>query len=176
MQYRSRITVLGIPLVHVATTEMRDGRIIRGIARGWIALGDISFGILFSAGGIAIGGIALGGLGLGLLTLAGLAMGAFALGGTAVGIVAAGGCAVGWHAALGGAAVAREFAVGGAAVAEHANDAAAREYFASGRFLPGVLSAMGHSRWLVLLVAVPFIHNLIRSRREETPSREKLTG
>ena len=78
--------------------------------------------------------------------------------------------------AVGGAAVAREFAVGGAAIAEHANDAAAREYFASGRFLPGVLSVMGHSRWLIVLVAVPFIHNMIRRRREETPSREKLTG
>ena len=67
----------------------------RGIARGWIAIGDIAFGVVLSVGGIAFGGISLGGLGLGLISLAGLSVGIYAIGGLAVGYLAMGG----WHLA-----------------------------------------------------------------------------
>ncbi|MCK4546937.1 MAG: hypothetical protein KAW17_05780 [Candidatus Eisenbacteria sp.] len=167
MTYKSQTTLLGFPLVHVATAEMRDGRIVRGIARGWIAIGDISFGVIVSIGAVSIGGIALGGVGLGLLSLAGLSIGVFALGGVAVGIVAMGGFAVAWHAAMGGAAIAREFALGESAIAEHANDEAAREFFSGSGFLAGVSSVMRNARWLVLLAALPVIQAVLRRKREK---------
>ena len=82
MNYRSKASLLGLPLVNVRTAEMVDGRAQRGIARGWIAIGDIAFGVVLSVGGIAFGGISLGGLGLGLISLAGLSVGIYAIGGS----------------------------------------------------------------------------------------------
>jgi len=151
MEYRSRSSLLGLPLVHVATTEMRDGRLRRGIAKGWIAVGDISFGVLFATGGVAVGGIAFGGAGVGVICLAGCAVGCAALGGLAVGIWALGGAAIAAHAALGGLAIAGKFALGGQAIAEHAGDAAAVEFFSTQTaFRIGDWLAR-HARWLVLL-------------------------
>jgi len=67
VNYRSHRTLFGLPLVHLASGQVVDGRYKRGIARGWIAVGDISLGILFSMGGVACGGISIGGVGLGLI-------------------------------------------------------------------------------------------------------------
>jgi hypothetical protein len=113
-EYRSKRTLWGWPLVHIATgVDPQTGR--KRVARGIIAIGDVAFGVValggaFCAGIIAVGGgaavgvLALGGgaaLGLGLALGGGLAVGGLALGGAAVGIVAVGGLAVG-HYALGG--------------------------------------------------------------------------
>ena len=117
MEYRSGATLLGLPLVHIAMSSVVDGRFRRGVATGWIAIGDVAFGILFASGGIAIGGISLGGVAVGVLSIGGLAVGALALGGVARGIVAIGGAAVAWYAAIGGLAVASHYAAGGVAIA-----------------------------------------------------------
>ena len=122
MNYTSDFKMLGLPLVDIAMGEGVNGGYKRGIARGWIAVGDISFGVIFSLGGVAFGGIAIGGLAVGVISLAGLAIGILALGGGAVGILAAGGGAIAWHAAIGGFAMANEYALGGTAIAKHAND------------------------------------------------------
>src|SRR5512142_610022 len=108
MEYRSRATFLGLPLVHVATGTLVDGRYSRGIAVGWIALGDVAIGVLIGCGGVALGGITVAGLGLGMLAVGGLAIGMLALGGLALGVVAIGGGAIAWYAAFGGLAIARE--------------------------------------------------------------------
>ena len=47
MSYRSGFELLGIPFVHVAMSTVEDGVWKRGIARGWIAIGDVAFGVLF---------------------------------------------------------------------------------------------------------------------------------
>lgn len=137
-EYRSRATFLGLPLVHCRFGK-GPGEKLRP-AVGWIACGEIAYGILFASGGFSVGGIsmggagvgiiAFGGFGLGLLAFGGFALGGVALGGAAVGMIASGGFALGWHAAQGGAAVAHEFAIGGAAFARNANDTVAREFFA----------------------------------------------
>jgi hypothetical protein len=137
MEYKSQTKLLGLPLVHIRTGRMEHGVYRRGIARGWIAVGDIAQGILFGAGGLAfglvavgggsVGFIALGGIGLGAVALAGMSIGALACGGMAVGYIAYGGLALALHAAAGGAALAFNYAVGGLAIAPHANDAAANE-------------------------------------------------
>jgi hypothetical protein len=119
MEYRSKASFLGLPLVHVATGALMDGRYRRGIAKGWIAIGDLAFGVLFACGGIALGGITLAGGALGMLSIGGVAFGFCAVGGLSVGVVALGGAAVGWYAAAGGLAVAHDYAAGGFALARN---------------------------------------------------------
>ncbi len=168
MSYKSGFELLGIPFVHIAVGGgMADGQWKRGIARGWIAIGDISFGILFSAGGLAFGGVALGGISLGALTLGGLALGGYSLGGLAVGYLAMGGLAIGLEGAVGGASIAKDFAIGGLALAEHANDAAAEKFFSEGAAAAG-RTIMEHSEWFVLLALLPLFTRR-GSRRADAP-------
>ncbi|HTO45131.1 MAG TPA: hypothetical protein VML56_13725 [Burkholderiales bacterium] len=122
MEYRSKATLLGLPLVHVAVGATVDGRYQRGIAKGWVAVGDIAFGVLFASGGIAIGGITLAGGALGLISIGGVALGLCAAGGLSVGVIALGGAAFGWYAAIGGLAVAHDYAIGGLALARKVID------------------------------------------------------
>jgi hypothetical protein len=106
-EFKSRATMFGWPLVHVAQgVDPETGK--PRIARGVIAIGDIAIGGL-ALGGVAIGLVALGGLGLGFLALGGMAVGAFAVGGASLG----------WYWAFGGMAVSLGYAVGGLALAPH---------------------------------------------------------
>src|SRR5215813_5272203 len=118
MEYRSSASFLGFPLVHVATGASIDGRYRRGVATGWIALGDMAIGVLFACGGVSLGGISVGGAAIGLLPIGGLALGLLAVGGLGLGIVSVGGAAFAWYAAIGGLAVAHEYAIGGVALAQ----------------------------------------------------------
>jgi len=142
-EYRSRATFLGLPLVHC-----RGGKRPREKSQpavGWIAFGEIAYGILFASGGVAVGGIctgglcfgiiSIGGVGIGLFAFGGMALGLVAMGGAAIGWIAGGGIAVAWHAALGGMVAAHDFALGGSAMAAHANDAVARDFFLRHRWL-----------------------------------------
>ncbi len=86
-EYKSKVMLLGLPLIHVASGRGPDNR--RRVAKGWIAFGDIACGVLFAAGGIAVGGLSLG-----VVSLAGLALGVFAFGGGAAGVWAVGGLAL----------------------------------------------------------------------------------
>lgn len=171
MTYRSGFELLGIPLIHVAVGGAQQGEWKRGIARGWIAIGDISFGILLSVGGVAFGGIALGGLSLGAIVLGGLAVGGYSLGGLALGYLAMGGLALGIEGALGGAAIAKDFALGGLAVAAHANDEAAQRFFAEGAAGTGK-AIMDHSEWFLLLAFLPLLgRSARRSQGDGAPRR-----
>ena len=119
-EYKSKRTLFGLPLVHI---NMGFG--LR-VAKGIIAIGNISIGVL-SIGGLALGLISFGGLALGLLlVLAGVGVGAVAFGGLAVGALAVGGLALGWFVwggiacgvySVGGLAFASKVAVGGMASA-----------------------------------------------------------
>ena len=165
MNYKSKLTLLGLPLVHMTTGRVENGHYKRGIAQGWVAIGDISFGVILSIGGVAFGGIAIGGLAVGILSFAGLAIGLLSLGGGAIGMMAAGGGAVAWQAAFGGFALAIEYAQGGAAIANHANDLVAQEYFASSYFFSFARLIAEYSRWFVLLLVLPIIQSLIQKRK-----------
>jgi hypothetical protein len=165
MNYKTKITLIGIPIVHIATSKKDQGRYKRGIAKGWIAIGDISFGIILSIGGVAFGSVAIGGLAVGILSLAGLAFGILAFGGGAIGILATGGGAVAWHAATGGFAMAKEYALGGRAIAHYANDMVAKDYFRNSIFFSSARFIGGHSRWFLLLVFLPIIQSLIHKRK-----------
>jgi hypothetical protein len=161
MEYKSRIAPLGVALVHIAIGPSDESRSGRGIARGWIAIGDIAFGLLVSVGGVAVGGLALGGLAVGGISLGGLALAIYAFGGGAIGLFSIGGLALGWQAALGGGAYAKSYAVGGHAVAEHANDPIAQEYMKTSIMRYGDLVAR-HARWFIVLAFLPAAHGLFR--------------
>jgi RNA polymerase sigma factor (sigma-70 family) len=135
-EYRSPRTFLGLPLLHVRFNCVEAGKTLP--AKGWIAIGNKAYGIIFALGAIAVGGVssgalavglvALGGFGIGLLAWGGMAVGVAAMGGAAVGYIAFGGGAIGWLGASGGATLARHYALGGGAIAQHANDRAAQAF------------------------------------------------
>jgi hypothetical protein len=165
MEYRSRATLLGLPLVHVALSSVVDGQFRRGVATGWIAIGDVAFGILLAVGGVAVGGVSLGGVAVGVLPIGGLALGVLALGGLAFGIVAVGGAAVAWHAAIGGLAVASHYAAGGVAIAPEviAQTAARVPSFAS---IPHAPFRWTDAVWLALIVwALLRVASAVQARR-----------
>ncbi len=183
-QWTSSVHLLGLPLVEIrfgsprpSPGEAPDGRRPPNVARGWIALGERAYGVIFAMGNVAVGGIAVGGvfsaglvalgainlgvvavgaLSIGVVGIGGLGAGVFALGGVAVGWFAAGGCAMAWRAAKGGVAWAHDFALGSPATAAHANDQAARDFIEQcGFFETGERLALALSRlegWTQLVV------------------------
>jgi hypothetical protein len=46
MATESRLGLLGLPLVHIAVGRVENGRYGCGIARGWLAVGDVAFGVV----------------------------------------------------------------------------------------------------------------------------------
>jgi tRNA A-37 threonylcarbamoyl transferase component Bud32 len=130
-EFRSKATLFGLPLVHIATgTDPVTGR--RRVAKGIVAFGDIAKGVI-AFGGIAMGGLTFGGITMGVVPIGGLGFGLFPFAGMAVGLVlgyggvvvapiAIGGLAVGWYA-VGGTALAVH------ALGSHARDPVAKEFF-----------------------------------------------
>ena len=189
---------LGLPLVDIQMLVSGINGPPAGhpaVARGWIAIGDRAWGILFAAGGIARGGVAvggvcvgvvaLGGLGCGVLSLGGLVIGGLAVGGVAAGWDAVGGLAAGWHsavggvafawhAAMGGFAMAGEFAVGGEAIARESNTEWARTIVHRDSW-QGLFQWIMRNQWGVvggaLLVCLPpvFLFRRLVSWLESTP-------
>lgn len=168
-EYRSRKTVLGIPLVHINLTRGRGGGV--RVAKGIIAIGDVAVGLL-AIGGVAVGGLSLGGVALGLLlALGGVAIGGLSLGGLSIGLYALGGCAVGVYA-FGGAAAAARVAVGGYASGTVAIGAkAAGQHVIEHGGMEGSFAAIspqavrdlilqvypGTASWLLRLMTLPFL-------------------
>jgi tRNA A-37 threonylcarbamoyl transferase component Bud32 len=111
-EFKSKITVFGLPLVHIASgIDPATGQ--PRVAKGIIAIGAKAIGV-FASGGIAIGGVTFGGVSLGLFSVGGLALGllmaiggcaagGFAWGGVGCGLIAMGGVAFGLYS-FGGAA------------------------------------------------------------------------
>lgn len=164
-EYRSRATLFGLPVVHCRTGKFPGQKKIQP-AVGWIACGEVAYGILFANGAVAVSGISLGGVsvgiisfggfGLGLLAFGGIAVGGMAMGGVAIGLIASGGFAIAWHAALGGLAVAHELALGGGALANHANDPVAREFFLRYRWLDFTQPGPRNAFWIACFAPVVF--------------------
>ena len=175
-EYRSKWTLLGLPLVHVRSGRPRGEKVRPTV--GWIAIGDVSFGVLLSIGGFAVGGISIGGFSIGLVALGGVSLGALAFAGVAIGLWAAtgglaigylahGGCALAWHAAEGGMAAARDFALGDSAYAAHANDTMAQEAIGSLGFFKQADALLRQPLWfsIVWLPLLLVIWQAKRARR-----------
>jgi RNA polymerase sigma factor (sigma-70 family) len=175
-EYRSRWTLFGWPLIHIRFGGEAGKRLP---AKGWIACGNVAYGILFasgrvavggvSIGGIALGGVAIGGCALGLLTFGGMAFGIFAMGGAVLGYMTCGAAAIAWLAACGGAAVAHDFALGGVALAHHVNDETARDFMRNSVVFSYAYPFMNLSILFACLSMAPdFLYWRKQSRRQRT--------
>ena len=171
-EYRSRATLLGLPLVHVRMECMRAGK--TAPARGWIAIGNYAQGViavgggtvgLVSIGGMAVGPIAIGGIGIGGAVVAGMAIGGAALGGMALGYIALGGTCIGWLAARGGLSIAHDYAQGRIAMAPHANDSIATAFFANHDVFAWADWITGHAIHLVWIPVLIIGWQILSVRR-----------
>jgi hypothetical protein len=138
-EYRSRLKLFGVPLVHVRFSSPDEGE--RPVF-GWFAGGDRAYGLLCAWGGLAVAPLSVGAVSVGFLAVGSLSVGVISLGTVAVGSIALG-CvaaglrafawlsALGWTSAQGGGfAIARIAAEGPVALAPHANDPVARRLLA----------------------------------------------
>jgi len=114
-EYKSKKTLLGLPLVHI--------NVGRGIkkAKGIIAIGNIATGVisigLIAQGGLAIGLLSLGFLGIGtlslglLLAIGAISIGTISIGAIAIGILTLGAVSIGMFS-VGALSVASHVAIG----------------------------------------------------------------
>jgi RNA polymerase sigma factor (sigma-70 family) len=175
-EYRTKLELLGLPLVHIRIGDRFAA--LRKPIKAWIAVGDCAFGGLFAFGGVAIAPFSIGGLAIGLVpfggmvagifALGGLGLGVWAYGGIAVGWQAFGGCAIAWKAAFGGLSFAHDFAIGGAAHAAQANNPIAEQFIRAQFFFRVALVMVRYSILTNLIWVVPLFVQwrlIVRKRR-----------
>ena len=183
-EYRSRLSLFGLPLVHVRVGDRFD--ILRGPVKAWIAIGSShAVGVIFASGGTAIAPVSFGGVAIGLLPFGAISIGIFSLGaislgvwtfgGLAIGWQAHGGCAIAWNAAVGGMAIARDFADGSIAHAAQVNTEIAAQFFRQSLFFRCAKIVSDHGIWLMLCWIIPLalqsrITARARRRREQENS------
>ena len=130
-EYKSRLTFLGVPLVHAKFAMPEEGE---KPAVGWIAAGDRAYGLLFAWGGFAVAPISVGIVSIGLFTVGAVGFGVIGMGTVGIGLLAIGASAIGYNAfgsisALGWESayspcfsIAKEAAIGPIAYAKHVNN------------------------------------------------------
>jgi len=95
-EYKSKRTLFGLPLLHIAQGFTSEGKI--RVAKGFIAVGNVAVGVI-AIGGASIGVLSFAGAGIGIVCFAGLAAGVICgVGGVAIGYIAVGGIAIGAYA------------------------------------------------------------------------------
>ena len=178
-EYRSRWSLLGLPLIHVRAGNSFD--LLRGPVKAWIAIGGSqAMGVIFAWGGIAVAPISFGGIAIGLLPFGAIALGVFPIGAITVGIWAYGaaaigwqiysGCGIAWKAAAGGMVAARDFALGGIACAAQANTKIAEQFFQQSFFFQIGQAISRYNLLLMLTWAVPVfvkVWLVARARRRQ---------
>ncbi|HUJ09045.1 MAG TPA: sigma-70 family RNA polymerase sigma factor [Verrucomicrobiae bacterium] len=167
-EYRSQLSFLGLPLVHIRIGDRFD--VIKKPVTAWVAVGGkYAVGALFafgefaiapaSIGWCALGLVPFGGLALGLLTIGACSLGVWTFGGLALGWQAYGACAIAWKAANGWIALAREFALG-FIVHGSASVQAAQTFIQSSVFFRFAQTLMKYFAWLNLLWVAPCLIQL----------------
>ena len=180
-EFRSRLSLFGLPLVHIRVGDRFD--VVRGPVKAWIAIGSsYAVGVVFASGGIAVAPFTFGGIAIGILPFGAVALGIFPIGAVALGVWAYGGLAFGWQifcgagvawsAARGGMAMAHDFAVGGIVHAAQANTEIAKQFFLKNPFFRAAQALSDHGIWLMLAWIIPLalqsqITTRARRRREQ---------
>jgi len=130
-EYRSRITLLGVPLIHAKLAMAEEGE---SPAIGWIAAGHKAYGVLFAWGGFAVAPISVGIVSVGVVTVGAVGFGLVSMGTVGVGLLGMGAAAIGYKAyaslsAMGwesafsqGFSIAKQAAIGPIAYAEQVNN------------------------------------------------------
>jgi RNA polymerase sigma factor (sigma-70 family) len=167
LEYRSRLSFLGLPLLHIRVGDRFA--VFRKPVKAWIAIGNSAVGGLFACGAVAIAPISMGGVSIGLLSFGALSFGVVAVGGIALGVWPMfgalligwqpfGGCfALGWNAAVGEFAFARDYALGQFAVAAQANNQTAREFIQPNFFFHCASVLNRHWLGMMFFWAIPFL-------------------
>jgi predicted Ser/Thr protein kinase len=139
-EYRSKLTLFGWPLVHVARgIDPRTGK--QRVAKGIIAQGSRAIGLV-AIGGRAIGVLAFGRLAIGVFALGALAIGALSSGGMAFALILGWGGVVAAPLAFGGAGLGW-WVLAGIPFGVHANDAEAMRFMGWIGFRAGPLCWLG---------------------------------
>jgi predicted Ser/Thr protein kinase len=158
-EYRSRATLFGLPLLHVATgSDPVTGR--PRVARGILAIGGIAQGVV-AFGGIAMGGLTFGGLSQGIVAFGGLAVGVVSIGGLAIALLLAFGGGAIAPIAIGGGAIGY-FAYGGGVLGAHTFGANGSDEVARHFFMPWATHAMASvtaviTTLLVLMMTITLV-------------------
>jgi RNA polymerase sigma factor (sigma-70 family) len=164
LEYRSRATLFGWPLVHIRLGDRFD--VLRGPVKAWIAVGGShAVGLLFAWGGLAVAPICLGGITIGIVPFGAIALGVFSFGAASAGVWAYGGAAIGWqvfcgcglawHSAVGGIVAARDFALGGIGRAAEMNNAMAHQFFQQDIFSRIAQTISNHNILMMLIWVLP---------------------
>jgi RNA polymerase sigma factor (sigma-70 family) len=181
-EYRSKINLLGLPLVHIRIGDRFSA--LKEPVTAWVAVGSRAVGGLFAFGCIAIAPLSIGWISIGLLSLGGLSMGVFALGGMAIGVwalfgalsvgwQALGAIAVAWNVADGNFTLAHDFAAGHIAFAAQANNLITKQVMEPTLFFHCTHFIANHWLWLNLLWIIPsFVQWWIASRKPRRQERE----
>jgi hypothetical protein len=188
-EYRSRLSLFGLPLIHVRIGDRFD--VVRGPVKAWIAIGSShAVGVIFASGGIAVAPLSFGGIAIGLLPFGAISMGVFSIGAISLGVWAYGGLAVGWqvfcgvgvawNAAMGGMAIAHDFADGRIAHAAQVNTEIAAQFFRQSLFFRCAKIVSDHGIWLMLGWIIPLalqsrIMARARRRREQKNSQPSIS-
>lgn len=150
VDYRSKATFFGLPLVHVATgMDPQTGK--ARVARGIIAIGDKAQGVV-AFGGIAMGGLAFGGVAMGVFAFGGCAFGLFSFGGLAIALIFGSGGGALAPIAIGGLGVGY-LAYGGKCIGAHVSDAMTADPVANQFFHSWTKGLLINMDWVV----IPFI-------------------
>ena len=183
-EYRSRWSLLGLPLVHVRLGDRFD--VLRGPVKAWIAIGSShAVGVIFASGGIAVAPLSFGGIAIGLLPFGAISLGVVSLGAISLGIWTYGalavgwqaiaGCGLAWNAAIGGVAWAHDYALGGIVHAAQANTDIAKEFFQQNLFFRWGHVLSRHGLWVMLAWIIPLtlqsrVVRRARLQRERQPA------
>ena len=172
LDYRSKRTLFGLPLLHVtAGQDPATGR--ERVAKGIIAIGGRAKGVV-AVGGVATGGFAIGGISTGVITFGGVSCGFIALGGVATGFgLALGGLALA-PIAMGGEAIGW-WSYGGQSLGLHALGPDSRDPEAIEFFMPWAASLLQNFGWIsaslvVLSLALGSIPARLLRRQNQPPS------
>ncbi len=181
-EYRSRWSLLGLPLVHIRIGDRFD--VVRPPVKAWIAIGSShAVGVIFASGGVAVAPISFGGIAIGLLPYGALTVGAFAMGAISLGIWSYGGMAIGWQAAganvigwesaQGGLVIAHTYALGAIAHALQANTDIAKQFFQLNLFSRIAKTLNGLGILMMFLWVVPlYLQSRIITRRRNRRERK----
>ncbi len=128
-EYKSKIKLFGLPLIHIKFRRTRGYGTKYGFAKGIVAIGDYAAGVIaigsFSYGGLCIGGCSLGvipfgGFSAGIISIGGVSAGLVAIGGLSAGIWSFGGFSAGIYTLGGATAIGIKAISGIAAFGRHA--------------------------------------------------------
>jgi len=176
-EYRSRLQLLGLPLIHLRTGGWQNGKVPQPV-KAWVAISDgFAFGLVFAYGSVAVAPVSIGACAVGLLAYGAMAVGGLAVGGFAFGLWAFGafgfgwqasaGCAVAWNFASGGQyAIAHQYALGPLARAAQVNTEGVRQLWKSNLFLKTCWKLVPYFFWLMWLWSVPLMISMIARWRD----------